>query len=175
MNAYQICYTAAYGVCTALASSTHSHQHSSLQRRGARAARDCQTSEFEINFVIPWWNRNWYIVFSRGCGTTESQMSPEPPLCLVWGVILGICGVTTMTSNLVSISSFNHGLSCYIKTWLWGYGTKTWAYGLSFCLFDFPGRSFNKAWWAMIKTYIMTWLCGCSVGNDSNFYGSKLN
>ena len=46
MNTYQICYTAAYGVCTALASSTHSRPHSSLQRRRARAARDCQTSEF---------------------------------------------------------------------------------------------------------------------------------
>ena len=39
------CYITAYGVCTTLVSSTHSCPHSSLQRRRARAARDCQTSE----------------------------------------------------------------------------------------------------------------------------------
>ena len=35
--------------------------------------------------VINW--RNWYIVFGHGCDTIDSQMSPQPRLCLGYGEI----------------------------------------------------------------------------------------
>ena len=44
-------------------------------------------SYFKVNFVVPWQNRNWYLVFGHGCETTDSQMSPQPRLRLGCGDI----------------------------------------------------------------------------------------
>ena len=55
--------------------------------------------------MVPRYNKNWYLVFGHGCDPTDSQMSPQPRLHLGCGDILGVCGVTAMPGNEVSIPS----------------------------------------------------------------------